>query len=55
LIADARGLLALVRLDGSWGVHNPPYTQKLIEQARARIIEASASGVAASASATATP
>jgi len=40
LIQDARQLLTLVRLDGSWGVHNPTYTQKLIEQARDRILEA---------------
>jgi nitrate/TMAO reductase-like tetraheme cytochrome c subunit len=40
LIAEARQLLALVRLDGSWGVHNPPYSQKLLEQAQAKIQEA---------------
>jgi hypothetical protein len=40
LVSEARQLLALVRLDGSWGVHNPPYTQKLIEQARDKILEA---------------
>ncbi len=32
--AKARGLLTLVRTDGSWGVHNPRYTQLLLEQAR---------------------
>ena len=40
LVRDARHLLTLVRLDGRWGVHNPPYTQKLIEQARDKILEA---------------
>lgn len=45
LIAEARQLLLLVRVDGSWGVHNPTYTQKLIEQARARIVEATELGM----------
>jgi len=40
LVTEARQLLTLVRLDGSWGVHNPPYTQNLIEQARDKILEA---------------
>jgi nitrate/TMAO reductase-like tetraheme cytochrome c subunit len=58
LIAEARQLLTLVRLDGSWGVHNPPYTQKLIEQARDKILEATgpvAGSSAPPASASATP
>ncbi|MFO8015060.1 MAG: hypothetical protein R6X20_17370, partial [Phycisphaerae bacterium] len=42
LVAEARQLLTLVRLDGSWGVHNPKYTQRLLEQARAKLLEARA-------------
>jgi hypothetical protein len=34
LISDAEQLLDIVRLDGSWGVHNPRYTQSLLERAR---------------------
>ncbi len=41
-VDQARRLLELVRVDGSWGVHNPLYTQLLIEQARKRLIEAGA-------------
>ncbi|MCB9839036.1 MAG: NapC/NirT family cytochrome c [Phycisphaeraceae bacterium] len=33
LIREARQLVDLVRLDGSWGVHNPSYTQQLLERA----------------------
>ena len=33
-LEEARHLLELVRKDGSWGVHNPKYTQKLLERAR---------------------
>lgn len=35
-LEEARHLLReeLVRKDGSWGVHNPKYTQKLLERAR---------------------
>ena len=40
LVAQARHLLELVKMDGSWGVHNPPYTQKLIEQAKDKLSEA---------------
>jgi hypothetical protein len=40
LVAEARQLLALVKMDGSWGVHNPPYTQKLVEQAKDKLNEA---------------
>lgn len=29
----ARRLLDLVHLDGSWGVHNPTYTEKLLQDA----------------------
>ena len=53
LIRDARQFLTLVRLDGSWGVHNPPYTQKLIERAREKIQEAL--GIAAVSSAPPAP
>lgn len=34
LVHDAEQLLEIVRLDGSWGVHNPRYTQSLLERAR---------------------
>ncbi len=37
LLADAQTKLRLVRTDGSWGVHNPRYTQQLLEQARESI------------------
>jgi hypothetical protein len=33
-VERARSLIDLVRIDGSWGVHNPKYTQSLLEQAR---------------------
>lgn len=36
-LADARRALDAVRADGSWGVHNPRYTQQLLEQARAKL------------------
>lgn len=36
-IKEARDLLRLVRVDGSWGVHNPRYTQWLLEQARDKL------------------
>lgn len=34
VVGQTRKLLDVVRLDGSWGVHNPRYTQKLLEQAQ---------------------
>lgn len=37
LVNEARGLLDLVRTDGSWGVHNPKYTQRLLEQAQQKL------------------
>ena len=40
LLDEAAGLIQLVELDGSWGVHNPKYTQKLLEQAREKITAA---------------
>ena len=38
LVFEAKGLLDLVRLDGSWGVHNPRYTRRLLEQAREKLM-----------------
>ncbi len=40
LVRDAQRLLDLVRVDGSWGVHNPKYTQQIIEQAREKVLKA---------------
>ena len=40
LVEDARRLLELVRVDGSWGVHSPKYTQKLLEDAQQKLNEA---------------
>jgi len=40
LLESTRKLLQLVRVDGSWGVHNPRYTQQLLEQARDKLSEA---------------
>ena len=37
---DARNLLDLVRVDGSWGVHNPKYTAHLLELASGNLLEA---------------
>lgn len=42
LLDEAKSLIQLVELDGSWGVHNPRYTQQLLEQARAKIAAARA-------------
>jgi len=39
LVANAKELLDLVRVDGSWGVHNPRYTQRLLEQAQKDLSE----------------
>jgi nitrate/TMAO reductase-like tetraheme cytochrome c subunit len=41
---EARRLLNLVRLDGSWGVHNPTYTQKLLESALTHLRAAKSGG-----------
>ncbi|MEX2218762.1 MAG: NapC/NirT family cytochrome c [Phycisphaerales bacterium] len=41
---EARRLLEVVRIDGSWGVHNPAYTQQLLERAKAGIAAARAKG-----------
>ena len=35
-------MLGIVRLDGSWGVHNPTYTQQLLERAIKMINRAAA-------------
>jgi nitrate/TMAO reductase-like tetraheme cytochrome c subunit len=35
--AEVQRLLDTIRLDGSWGVHNPKYTQHLLEQARDKL------------------
>jgi nitrate/TMAO reductase-like tetraheme cytochrome c subunit len=40
LLAPAREVLQLIRVDGSWGVHNPRYTQQLLEEARAALAQA---------------
>ena len=37
VLEETRRLLDLVRVDGSWGVHNPRYTQQLLERARERL------------------
>jgi hypothetical protein len=37
LLEQAQHLMDLVRVDGSWGVHNPRYTEGLLEQARTSI------------------
>jgi hypothetical protein len=47
LVREAERLLDLVRLDGSWGVHNPRYTEELLERARATLLEARAARPAA--------
>lgn len=36
-IDTAAGLLNLVKFDGSWGVHNPQYTKRILEMAREAI------------------
>lgn len=40
VLAETKRLLDLVRVDGSWGVHNPRYTQQLLEEARDRLASA---------------
>jgi hypothetical protein len=39
LLAEARDLLKAIRLDGSWGVHNPRYTQELLKEAQDRLLQ----------------
>lgn len=45
-VERARRLLDLVRVDGSWGVHNPLYTEQLIGRARQALDDARASTTA---------
>ncbi|MFO0829377.1 MAG: NapC/NirT family cytochrome c [Phycisphaerales bacterium] len=40
-LAEVKKLLDRVRVDGSWGVHNPRFTQQLLEQARTQLTAAS--------------
>lgn len=40
LVDEAKKLLELVRVDNSWGVHNPRYTEQLLEQARDKVVKA---------------
>ena len=40
LLDQTRALLQLIRVDGSWGVHNPRYTQKILEEARDKLAAA---------------
>lgn len=42
LLDEAERVLELVRMDGSWGVHNPRYTQELLEEARSKVLMARA-------------
>ncbi len=39
-LAEVRRILDVVRIDGSWGVHNPTYTQQLLEGARQKLSDA---------------
>lgn len=39
-LTNAQTILTRVRTDGSWGVHNPRYTQQLLDQAKREINEA---------------
>ena len=42
LLDEVRKCQQMVRVDGSWGVHNPRYTQQVLEQARNKLAEARA-------------
>ncbi len=42
VLDETRRLLDLIQADGSWGVHNPKYTQQLLERARDRLVAAQA-------------
>ncbi len=42
LLDEVRKLQQMVRADGSWGVHNPRYTQQALEQARTKLAAARA-------------
>ena len=37
LLDECRSLLEMIRVDGSWGVHNPRYTQQVLEEARQKL------------------
>ena len=41
-IAEAQGILRIIRVDGSWGAHNPRYTEDLLRRARERLAEVGA-------------
>ncbi|MBS0196167.1 MAG: NapC/NirT family cytochrome c [Planctomycetes bacterium] len=43
-LREAKRLLNMIRVDGSWGVHNPNYTQKILEQAKNAISKAKETG-----------
>ncbi len=43
-LAEVGRILTQVRVDGSWGVHNPRYTQKLLESARKMLNEPPGAG-----------
>jgi nitrate/TMAO reductase-like tetraheme cytochrome c subunit len=47
LLKAAQEILNIVRDDGSWGVHNPLYTQQLLERARENVRRAVATRAAA--------
>ena len=44
LLEEVRKLQTAVRVDGSWGVHNPRYTQQLMELSRKKIAQARGNG-----------
>ncbi len=44
MLQEAKKLHDLVRVDGSWGVHNPRYTQQVLEQARNKLAAARTGG-----------
>jgi hypothetical protein len=36
-LLEVRKLMNIVKTDGSWGVHNPSYTQQVLERAREKL------------------
>jgi hypothetical protein len=42
LVAEAEAILRLIRVDGSWGAHNPRYTEAILRRAMDRLAEAGA-------------
>ena len=42
LVAEAEAILQLIRVDGSWGAHNPRYTEAILRRAIDRLTEAGA-------------